>query len=50
MVSLYTIYSIGKMCTVKFSIVSFVVLIRIIRNAIVVEFVLVSENIIVRLF
>ena len=37
-------------CTVKLTIVSFVVAIRIIRNVIVVGFVLVSGTIIVRLF
>ena len=37
-------------CTVNFPIISFVVIIRIIRNVIVVGFVLVSETIIVRQF
>ena len=37
-------------CTVKFPIIPFVVIIRIIRNGIVVGCVLVSETIIIRLF
>ena len=37
-------------CTVKFPIVSFAAIIRIIRNVIVVGFVLVSGTVIVRLF
>ena len=37
-------------CTVKCKIISFVVILRIIRNVIVVGYVLVSETIIVRLF
>ena len=37
-------------CTVKFPIIILFVIIRIIRNVIVVGFVLVSETIIVRLF
>ena len=37
-------------CTVNFSIIFFIVIIRIIRNVIVVGCVLVSETIIVRLF
>ena len=37
-------------CTVKILIISFIVIIRIIRNVIVVGYVLVSETIRVRLF
>ena len=37
-------------CTIKFKIISFVVMLRIMRNAIVVGYALVIETIIVRLF
>ena len=40
----------SEYCTVKFPIIAFVVMIRMIINVIVVGYVLVSETIIVRLF
>ena len=46
----YVIVVYFEYCAVKCPIISFVVIIRIIRNVIVVGYVLVSEDIMVRLF